>query len=471
MQSNCHPCSAGKFSSAGASSCTNCPAGRFQGALGRSTCSNCAAGRAAPSTGSASCTNCQAGTFSGAQATSCSQCPVGRFSGNQASGCTNCQAGRFASNTGSPTCAVCPEGRRQPSTGQSACIICAAGFFQGSTGQTSCSAAPAGRYSHTGASSSTACPAGKYSSSTGATSSECDGNCNAGTYCATAGRTSPVGTSCPAGRYGRAGETSNTCTGPCDAGFYCPTGTSQNSQIKCGSGQTHPASRYCPSGRGSPLTVSAGFYTTPENVPDDQRTGQSTCPAGSYCQNGKRVLCPAGRYGASNGLTNSQCSGPCEDGFFCAAGSTSPRNAVCSNQDATRYCVAGQRFTCGPNSYTVPEGPDRSTRTGCQPCPGDEYSCINGIKSEKTKWVDTFCASGQVKQLFVDEVATAESSPVTLGAEVHLEVRTPWNSITYSINKVQQNGRNREGGSCSSEMSEWPFDVATSKFIFCLYVN
>ena len=40
--------------------------------------------------------------------------------------------------------------------------------------------------------------------------------------------------------------------------------------------------------------------------------------------------CPSGRYGASEGLETSDCSGTCEAGYFCIAGSISPKNEACN---------------------------------------------------------------------------------------------------------------------------------------------
>ena len=50
-------------------------------------------------------------------------------------------------------------------------------------------------------------------------------------------------------------------------------------------------------------------------------------------------LCPPGRYGARWGLETSDCSGMCEAGYFCAAGSTSPREQPCS--DPAFHCPEG----------------------------------------------------------------------------------------------------------------------------------
>ena len=50
-------------------------------------------------------------------------------------------------------------------------------------------------------------------------------------------------------------------------------------------------------------------------------------------------LCPPGRYGARSGLETSDCSGVCEAGYFCPAGSVSPRQEPCT--DVAFHCPEG----------------------------------------------------------------------------------------------------------------------------------
>ena len=449
---DCRACSAGKFSGTGAVSCTNCAVGRFQNSMGQSGCRNCPAGFHAGSTGSSGCARCSAGRFASARSSSCNACPTGQFSGDGSSTCTTCPTGQFAESTGNPSCSGCEAGRFQNSRGQSSCTQCPAGRFQGSRGQTSCSLAPQGRYAGAGATSSTPCPAGKYSAGTGAQDSNCDGNCNPGRFCSGTGNTSPDGTVCPAGRYGRAGESSSQCTAACDAGFYCPAGTGEDDQKRCGA-----VDKYCPSGSKSPSSVSSGHYSTPEDAPTNRRTGQSICPQGHFCVGGERKQCPAGRFSSVEGQTSSSCEGVCLDGYLCEAGSVSNRDEVCSNEDPKYFCVKGKREICPDGRFTTPEDPDTSTRTGCEKCPGPEFSCINGIKSKKTAWKDDFCKGSSQATLFIDEIADPPGSAVNLNARVFLEVRTSWDSLSYSIKSVKQNGRDRDGVSCDEDMTSWPF--------------
>ncbi len=56
------------------------------------------------------------------------------------------------------------------------------------------------------------------------------------------------------------------------------------------------------------------------------------CPKAQYCNAMNMsigILCPAGRYGNTTGLTNSNCSGPCRAGYMCRGGSENDTVDVC----------------------------------------------------------------------------------------------------------------------------------------------
>lgn len=60
---------------------------------------------------------------------------------------------------------------------------------------------------------------------------------------------------------------------------------------------------------GSSITVPPGFFND----------GSSVVP----------IPCPAGRFGSTSGLTSPLCTGPCQAGYACAPGSTSPKEYIC----------------------------------------------------------------------------------------------------------------------------------------------
>ena len=51
------------------------------------------------------------------------------------------------------------------------------------------------------------------------------------------------------------------------------------------------------------------------------------------------ALMPGGRYGSAEGLSTADCSGQCQQGYVCPAGSTSPRENQCGSVEA--FCPPG----------------------------------------------------------------------------------------------------------------------------------
>ena len=137
----------------------------------------------------------------------------------------------------------------------------------------------------------------------------------------------------------------------CAAGFFCPlTSVQQNTSVPCGLS----TKQYCPPGHSHPLPTSLGYFVTGLVSPSSSalsdvaqgsaeeggHSSQAICPRGSYCIEGKRYLCPAGRYGSSLANTNSSCSGVCTEGHYCPEGSSSSKQHPCG-KDATVYCPRG----------------------------------------------------------------------------------------------------------------------------------
>ena len=136
----------------------------------------------------------------------------------------------------------------------------------------------------------------------------------------------------------------------CPKGFFCPvTAPDKNLTVPCG----YSATQYCPEHSHQPLPTAQGFFATgfvrPQVTPSSPGsntlqvggfTAQVKCPRGSYCIDGVKKLCPAGRYGGSTGNTNASCSGLCTAGFFCPEGSTVSTQKPCGI-DATVFCPTG----------------------------------------------------------------------------------------------------------------------------------
>jgi len=158
---------------------------------------------------------------------------------------------------------------------------------------------------------------------------------------------------CAPGTYNSlSGATNSSSCIACPAGYYCESASTHPFKHPCGLKST----QYCPAGSEHPLTVGLGYYSRgPVTVGEDFTTrsltlevgisvggstdnlpaglvgfsAASACPRGSYCLHGVRHLCPAGRYGSVGQQTNSSCSGPCTEGYYCPAGSESAQERPC----------------------------------------------------------------------------------------------------------------------------------------------
>jgi len=234
------------------------------------------------------------------------------------------------------------------------------------------------------------CPAGVFGSSPGLTSKACDGPCAPGHYCPE-GSTSEFQMRCPAGRFGapvddagsvvatnngpagqnfapsnldplspslekpvrlNPGLRSPRCTGRCAPGFFCPEASTSPFERVCGSDRV-----YCPEGSGRPVQVRRGYYST-GGANATVREGQLQCGEGSYCAHGIKYDCPAGAFGSSRGLSSATCSGLCERGHWCPAGSASPLERPCpvGRFGATRGLGSSKCSGACPRAYECREG-------------------------------------------------------------------------------------------------------------------
>jgi len=108
------------------------------------------------------------------------------------------------------------------------------------------------------------------------------------------------------------------------------------------------------------------------------------CPKGSFCPplSGKAFLCPGGTYGESEGLITAACSGLCEPGYVCDAGSTSKTAKQCPGGF---YCIAGTASvgpitpTICPEGYFCPPGSAAPQKCGeMETCPEGTGACPPG---------------------------------------------------------------------------------------------
>lgn len=177
---------------------------------------------------------------------------------------------------------------------------------------------------------------------------------------------------CPAGYYGdKRLETRATCSGACPPGFYCPLASWNSTARGC-----RDATIFCPRGSAVPTPVWPGYYsvTSTNGVNLD---GQRPCDLGSFCVDGKRFECPAGRYGDKTAETSPLCSGLCARGYYCPKGSLSSMQSECGGDDFICRTGSPKPQTVLQGYYTI--GLTNSTRFYQRLCePG--YFCRHGIR-------------------------------------------------------------------------------------------
>ncbi|MDW2975049.1 MAG: InlB B-repeat-containing protein [Alphaproteobacteria bacterium] len=367
-------CGGGKYSSAGATSCSNITAGCY----GTSASSSCPA-------------VCAANTYSNAGASSCSSCPTDyKNSGDTAAshaGSASCiitvSGGYYIGTAGdnSSNWDKCAGGTYKASHtvaygSTSSCETCEAGYYcpAGASGQTACGGNT--KYSSSGASSCSTVSDGYYS--TGGTSTTRTGQtkCEAGNYCS-----GGVKTECGGGKYSSDGSTScsnitagcygtsasSSCPAVCAANTYSNAGASSCSSCPTGyknSGDTaasHAGSASCI------ITVSGGYYigTAGDNSSNWDKCAGGTYKAShtvAYGSTSSCETCEAGYYCPAGASGQTACGG----GKYSSDGATSCSNitAGCYGTSATTACPA----KCVAGKYSA------AGAASCTDCGGGKYS-------------------------------------------------------------------------------------------------
>jgi len=124
----CQDCSAGTFSTGGASLCSNCPKGQFNNEDGLTSCSNCTIDTYNDKEGQTECTDCPAGLnteFPGA--TSEDTCTyhfcIAGWAGEEWN-CLPCQPGTYSSKGNATECSECGYGKYQSEEQGTSCDKC-----------------------------------------------------------------------------------------------------------------------------------------------------------------------------------------------------------------------------------------------------------------------------------------------------------------------------------------------------------
>jgi len=186
----------------------------------------------------------------------------------------------------------------------------------------------------------------------------------------------------------------------CPAGFSCACGT----PAICGDPAT-----FCKPNMRAPMPVSGGSYSTPEALAPSAaavtgavaaRTGQATCPPGSYCSGGQRYPCPPGTQNPEPGQVSPQACLVCPAGTYSPVAS-SPSTSSCLP------CPPGStaNATGSPYCKLCPAGSQWSPSTGtCVWCaagtfslPGSTSCVLTPPASNFTSW-DSFVSLKPITQ-------------------------------------------------------------------------
>ena len=174
-----------------------------------------------------------------------------------------------------------------------------------------------------------------------------------------------------AGSYSSAqGYVSPLCEGLCQAGKAGYGSETSICSVDC------PPSFFCPAGSADPIACSTGYYCNTVSL----AAPSALCPIRSYCPAGtddpSATLCAAGRYSNRTGQTNSQCSGPCQEGYYCPEGSSSATQHPCGAVGL--YCPSESDLpkVAQPGEITI--GGSDATRTAVEPCPKGSQ-CAGGV--------------------------------------------------------------------------------------------
>ena len=244
---------------------------------------------------------------------------------------------------------------------------CAAGYFcgQGSTTATASECGGESFYCPPGSSAPNPVSPGFFTTGgSGPTTRTAAQPCSLGHFCIGDGLSRP----CAAGRFGGSPELQTSdCSGLCSAGYYCGPASNSSTQEPCGS-----VAVYCPSGTSDRLSVSAGYYSTPDTAPESLRVGQTICNPGHFCEGGVQQPCSAGRYGPGTGIAT-ECSLLCREGYYCPAGSVTDAPNECGSVD--KYCPTGSGVPLAVPPGRFSTGGTTRTRTATELCPATGVYC------------------------------------------------------------------------------------------------
>jgi hypothetical protein len=394
---------------------TTLGAGQFYSESGSMGIQSCPAGYYCPPTANSPipcpvayyCPPGTTGDLNSEDGTGPKPCPTGTYTPLGASDPAQCTSGITAgyyNNNGIAT--ICPAGTYCPAN-TPAPVPCPAGTYNPQRGKPSvqgCLNCPAGSYcvakATVGATSATPCTPGTYSTAIKATAKTTCISCPPGTTCPNKGMA--LATPCPAGTYSASTGLIGPCTlGP--AGQYFSAGSGFPSAGSGFPSVGSSSSRVGATDISNFTTCAAGYYCPAGSA------YQVPCPQGTYCDlpgMGAATPCPAGTYGDTVNATSRTCSGICEAGYYCAAGSISATQVECPSGF---YCPFGtvSPVVC-PVGFYCPFGSSQPSRcppgtntlytqggaiSDCYPCPAGTY-CNDNVPTPLPCPIGNYCPLG-----------------------------------------------------------------------------
>jgi hypothetical protein len=162
------------------------------------------------------------------------------------------------------------------------------------------------------------------------------------------------------------------------------------------------------------------------------------CEPGYYCLNdGVRRQCPPGRFGSEFGISSPRCTGVCEIGYFCEAGSISSKQNECGGSNL--YCPIAshtpQIVDIGyysvdiDNSTITTRGVERRCEPGHYCVNGIKYMCKAGFYGGEYGHINETCSGlcnpgyfCPMGSLFSDEVMCGDASRYCPGNDAYPKV-------------------------------------------------